>query len=74
MSVDERLRAGLAEYATRLPEPDVDQRFHRSLAIHRRRALRRVGFITGLAAAVCAVVVLSVVWAGSPGRSPFPVV
>lgn len=68
MSVDERLRAGLAEYATRLPEPDVDQRFHRSLAIHRRRALRRVGFITGLAAAACAVVVLSVVWAGSPGR------
>ena len=68
MSVDERLRAGLAEYATRLPEPDVELRFRRSLAIHRRRALRRVSVITGLVAAACAVVVLSVVWSGSPGR------
>lgn len=68
MSVEERLRAGLTEYAAHLPEPDVELRFRRSLAIHRRRALRRVGVITGLAAAACAVVVLAVIWPGSSGR------
>lgn len=68
MSVDDRLRAGLTEYAARLPEPDVELRFYRSLAIHRRRrAARLVGAVSALVAAACAVAVLAPVATGRGG-------
>ena len=68
MSVDDRLRAGLTEYAARVPEPDVELRFHRSLAVHRRRrGLRWASAVSSLVVAACAVAVLSQVWTGRPG-------
>ncbi|WP_377641316.1 hypothetical protein [Oryzobacter terrae] len=69
MSVDERLRAGLAEAASRLPEPDLEMRFHRSLAIHRRRrSTRRLSAAAALVAA-CTVVGIAVIGPDRPGLS-----
>ncbi|WP_299445694.1 hypothetical protein [uncultured Phycicoccus sp.] len=66
MSVDDRLRAALTAYAACLPEPEVELRFHRVLALHRRRrALRLVSAAAGLVAA-CAVVSISLGWPARP--------
>lgn len=65
MSVDDRLRDGLADNARSL-EPDVEALLDSALTAHRRaRWLRWAGATGGLVAAACAGV--AVVWAGWGG-------
>lgn len=73
MSVDERLRAGLAANAAQGVDPDVEQLLERVLERSRRlRARRWVTLTTGVAAACTALALLATVRWAADDRSPHP--
>jgi hypothetical protein len=72
MSVDDRIRSGLAANAAHLPEPDVEALLSTTFTQYRRRRALRWAGLTGLAAAACAAVVVALVLHEDHTAPPLP--
>jgi hypothetical protein len=69
MSVDDRIRSGLAANAL-IIEPDVEALLSTTLTRYRRRRALRWASVAALAAAACTAFVLAVLWHGDPTPPP----
>lgn len=72
MSVEDRLRVGLAANAAALREPDIELQLGEAFAAHRRRSARRWAGVAGLAAAACAALVVTLMGQMAPKPVPAP--
>jgi hypothetical protein len=69
MSVDDRIRSGLAANAHTV-EPDVEALLSTTLTRHRRRRTARWAAVAALAAAACTALVLALTSLGGPAPAP----